>query len=55
MSRFGNRILLLTLLCLSVTLTRAQQEEALLDRYFYTYHNPAGNHFLRGSSSFPLS
>ena len=25
----------------------------MLDRYFYTYHNPAGNHFVRGSGSFP--
>ncbi len=25
----------------------------MLDRYFYTFHNPAGNHFLRGSGSFP--
>jgi len=25
----------------------------LLDRYFYTYHNPAGNRFLRGAGSFP--
>jgi len=25
----------------------------LLDRYFYTFHNPAGNHFVRGQGSFP--
>ncbi|MCY4063523.1 MAG: hypothetical protein OXG53_14220 [Chloroflexi bacterium] len=25
----------------------------MLDRYFYTYHNPAGNRFLRGAGSFP--
>ena len=25
----------------------------MLDRYFYTFHNPAGNHFVRGSGSFP--
>lgn len=25
----------------------------MLDRYFYTYHNPAGNHLVRGSGSFP--
>ncbi len=25
----------------------------MLDRYFYTYHNPAGDHFLRGAGSFP--
>jgi len=25
----------------------------VLDRYFYTYHNPAGNHFLRGRGRFP--
>ncbi len=25
----------------------------MLDRYFYTYHNPAGNHFVRGQGSFP--
>lgn len=46
-------ILFLTLLLLSATLTRAQGEEALLDRYFYTYHNPAGDHFLRGRGTFP--
>lgn len=32
--------------------TRAQ-EGNLLDRYFYTFHNPAGNRFLRGSGAFP--
>lgn len=25
----------------------------MLDRYFYTSHNPAGNHWVRGSGSFP--
>ncbi|MCY3916696.1 MAG: hypothetical protein OXG49_11845 [Chloroflexi bacterium] len=25
----------------------------MLDRYFYTFHNPAGNRFLRGAGSFP--
>lgn len=25
----------------------------MLDRYFFTYHNPAGNRFLRGRGSFP--
>ena len=25
----------------------------MLDRYFYTYHNPAGNHFVRGAGTFP--
>ena len=25
----------------------------MLDRYFYTFHNPAGNHFVRGRGSFP--
>lgn len=25
----------------------------MLDRYFYTFHNPAGNHFVRGSGTFP--
>lgn len=25
----------------------------MLDRYFYTFHNPAGNHFARGRGSFP--
>jgi hypothetical protein len=25
----------------------------LLDRYFYTYHNPAGDRFLRGAGTFP--
>ncbi len=46
-------LLLLTLLCLSVTLSRAQEEPKLLDRYFYTFHNPAGNRLARGSGSFP--
>ncbi len=26
----------------------------MLDRYFYTYHHPAGNHLVRGSGSFPV-
>ena len=34
-------------------LTRVRAEEALLDRYFYTFHNPAGNRLLRGAGSFP--
>ncbi len=25
----------------------------MLDRYFYTFHNPAGNRFVRGSGAFP--
>lgn len=25
----------------------------MLDRYFYTYHNPAGNHLVRGRGTFP--
>lgn len=25
----------------------------MLDRYFYTYHNPSGNHFVRGRGTFP--
>ena len=25
----------------------------MLDRYFYTFHNPAGNHFVRGQARFP--
>ena len=25
----------------------------MLDRYFYTYHNPAGDHFARGRGTFP--
>ena len=45
--------LLLTLFCLSATLSLAQEDMALLDRYFYTYHNPAGNRLVRGSGSFP--
>ena len=46
-------ILPLTLLVMSATLSFAQEDSALLDRYFYTFHNPAGNHFVRGSGSFP--
>lgn len=45
--------LLLILVCLSATLTLAQQEAPLLDRYFYPSHNPAGNRMLRGSGGFP--
>ncbi len=47
---------LLTLLCLSATLALALDEAEvlpLLDRYFYTFHNPAGSHLVRGSGSFP--
>lgn len=47
------RIVLLPLLLLSATLADAQEEASVLDRYFYTYHNPAGNHLVRGSGSFP--
>ena len=47
------RLLPLTLLCLSVTLSLAQEALTLLDRYFYTFHNPAGNRLARGSGSFP--
>ncbi len=46
-------LLLLTLLCLSATLSPAQEDGTLLDRYFYTYHNPAGNRMVRGSGGFP--
>lgn len=56
MKRSG--LLLLLIFVLSVTLAIAQDETTdkdtdLLDRYFYTFHNPAGNHFVRGSGSFP--
>ena len=47
------RILLLTLPLMSATLAFAQKDSALLDRYFYTFHNPAGNRLVRGSGSFP--
>lgn len=47
------RVIVVTLLLLSATLTSAQGEEASLDRYFYTYHNPAGDHLLRGGGTFP--
>jgi hypothetical protein len=40
------------LLILSATLALSQ-EDSMLDRYFYTYHNPAGNRLARGSGSFP--
>lgn len=50
-------LLLLTLGLLSATLALAQddtqEESPLLDRYFYTFHNPAGNHIVRGSGKFP--
>ena len=49
----SRHVLLLTLFCLSATLPLAQEDMALLDRYFYTYHNPAGNRLVRGSGSFP--
>ena len=49
----SKHIILLTLLLLSATLASAQEGDALLDRYFYTYHNPAGNHVVRGRGSFP--
>ncbi len=49
---------LLIILTLSATLTFSQDEPIdedndLLDRYFYTYHNPTGNHLIRGEGSFP--
>ncbi len=52
------RLLLLTLVLLSATLVFSQdnptdEDNPLLDRYFYTFHNPAGNHFVRGSGTFP--
>lgn len=52
------RLLLLTVCLLSVTLAFSQDEpedegNPLLDRYFYTFHNPAGNHIVRGSGTFP--
>ena len=50
---FHMRVIVMTLLLLSATLTSAQGEAALLDRYFYTFHNPAGNRFVRGSGAFP--
>lgn len=37
----------------SATRTCAQGEEALLDRYSYTYHNPACSRFVRGRGSLP--
>lgn len=46
------RAFLLILLLLTSRLTPAQ-EVALLDRYFYTHHGPAGDHFVRGSGTFP--
>lgn len=52
------KLLLLTLVLLSATLVFSQdnptdEDNPLLDRYFYTFHNPAGNHFVRGSGTFP--
>jgi hypothetical protein len=52
------RLLLLTAMLLSATLVFSQDESTdedrpLLDRYFYTFHNPTGNHFARGSGTFP--
>ena len=50
------RILLFTLLCLSATLAFTlddDEDDPVLDRYFYTFHNPAGSRMLRGSGSFP--
>lgn len=56
MKRLG--LLLLLIFAMSATLTFSQDEttdedNTLLDRYFYTYHNPAGNHLVRGSGTFP--
>ena len=52
------RLLLLTTTLLSATLVFSQdnttdEDETVLDRYFYTFHNPTGNHFVRGSGTFP--
>lgn len=49
---------LLTLSLLSATLVFSQddptdEDAELLDRYFYTFHNPTGNHIVRGSGTFP--
>lgn len=46
------RIIVLTLHLLSATLAKVQ-EDTVLDRYFFTNHNPAGNHLVRGSGTFP--
>lgn len=54
MKRLG--LLLLLIPMLSVTLAQDEttdKELELLDRYFYTFHNPAGNRIVRGSSTFP--
>jgi len=57
MKRLGLSLLLIAVM--SVTLAVAQdettddEENTVLDRYFYTYHNPTGNHMVRGSGSFP--
>ena len=50
---FHIRVIVMTLLLHSAAPTHAQGEAALLDRYFFTYHNPAGNHYLRGTGTFP--
>jgi len=52
------RLFLLTVMLLSATLVFSQDEstdedKSLLDRYFYTFHNPTGNHVVRGSGTFP--
>lgn len=52
------QLLLLTVILLSATLVFSQDEpidedNPLLDRYFYTFHNPTGNHVVRGSGTFP--
>lgn len=51
-------LLLLTTILLSATLAFSQDESTdednpLLDRYFYTFHNPTGNHLVRGAGTFP--
>jgi len=56
MKRLGLSLLLIVLM--SATLAVAQDDTTdedfkLLDRYFYTYHNPAGNHLVRGQGTFP--
>ncbi len=56
MKRLG--LLLLLIMLLSATLAFSQDDTTdedtdLLDRYFYTFHNPAGNRLVRGSGSFP--
>ena len=51
-------LLLLTLVLMSATLVFSQddtsgEDNSLLDRYFYTFHNPTGNHLVRGTGTFP--